>query len=78
MNEIIKCLKEGSIANLFDKMSNLEIQEGHFELPIADGGIKLMQTMNRYGALKINLGIIEIDLSGMIQEYLDKYPKINI
>jgi hypothetical protein len=78
LRRIIDAIKDGSFQRLIDAEDTLQIQQGHFNLPITDSGIVLLKKMNRWVRLKIPLLFADVDIATIIDDVLAKgFPKVN-
>lgn len=78
IRKIIDAIKNGSFQKLIDAEDTLRIQQGHFNLPIADSGFVLLRRMNKWVRLKIPFLFGELDVAAIIDDVLAKgYPKVN-
>ncbi len=78
IRKIISALKDGSFEKLLDAEDALKIQQGHFNLPIADGGFVLLRKMNKWVRLKIPFLVGEFDIAAIIDDIVaNKFPKVN-
>jgi hypothetical protein len=78
LRRIIDAIKDSSFQRLIDAEDALQIQQGHFNLPITDSGVVLLRKMNRWVRLKIPLLFAEVDVAAIIDDVLARrYPKVN-
>jgi hypothetical protein len=78
LRRIIDAIKDSSFQRLIDAEDALQIQQGHFNLPITDSGVVLLRKMNTWVRLKIPLLFAEVDVAAIIDDVLARrYPKVN-
>ena len=78
IRKIIDAIKDGSFRKLIDAKDTLGIQQGHFNLPIADLGFVLLRKINKWVRLKILFLFGEVHVAVIIDDVLAKrFPKVN-
>jgi hypothetical protein len=78
LDAIVDAIAAGAFDKVVSASEAVNIQQGHFDLPTTDAGIMILRRAAEYFPIKIPLGIVDIELSKIVNHFLDKYPKINV